>query len=73
MWTAIGTLPQEAVNALVNAIAKKRYKIEQSFYTFSQTLVLTLFEKIPINEIFNKYVNERIFEEYPMLFNINNF
>lgn len=66
IWIAICTY-------LLIAIAKKRYRIEQSLYTFSQTLGLTLFEKMPINEIFNKPVSERISEDYPMLFNINDF
>lgn len=53
IWIAVCTF-------LLIAIAKKKYHIEQSLYTFSQTLGLTLFEKMPINEIFNKNVNERI-------------
>ena len=44
---------------LLIAIAKKRMRIEQSLYTFSQTLGLTLFEKMPINEIFNKTATEQ--------------
>ena len=52
IWIAICTY-------LLIAIAKKRMHIEQSLYTFSQTLGLTLFEKMPINEIFNKTATER--------------
>ena len=55
------------------AIAKKRMRIEQSLYTFSQTLGLTLFEKMPINEIFNKTTTERITDDYPMLFSVSDF
>jgi hypothetical protein len=41
---------------LLIAIAKKRMQIKQSLYTFAQTLGLSLFEKIPINEMFNKNI-----------------
>lgn len=66
IWIAICTY-------LLIAIAKKRMHIEQSLYTFSQTLGLTLFEKMPINEIFNKTVTERISDDYPMLFSFSDF
>jgi len=66
IWIAICTY-------LLIAIAKKRMRIEQSLYTFSQTLGLTLFEKMPINEIFNKTATERISDDYPMLFSFSDF
>ena len=66
IWIAICTY-------LLIAIAKKRMRIEQSLYTFSQTLGLTLFEKMPINEIFNKTYTERISDDYPMLFSFSDF
>lgn len=66
IWIAICTY-------LLIAIAKKRMHIEQSLYTFSQTLGLTLFEKMPINEIFNKTATERISDDYPMLFSFRDF
>jgi transposase len=66
IWIAICTF-------LLIAIAKKKYKIEQSLYAFSQTLGLTIFEKMPVNEIFIKNVKEQTSEDYPMLFNISDF
>jgi IS4 transposase len=66
IWIAICTY-------LLIAIAKKKMRIEQSLYTFSQTLGLTLFEKMPINEIFNKTVTERFSDDHPMLFSFSDF
>ena len=66
IWIAICTY-------LLIAIAKKRMRIEQSLYTFSQTLGLTLFEKMPINEIFNKTATERFSDDHPMLFSFSDF
>ena len=39
---------------LILALAKKKFGLEQSLYTISQTLGFVLFEKIPINQLFNK-------------------
>jgi hypothetical protein len=36
-------------------------------------LGLTIFEKMPVNEIFIKNVKEQTSEDYPMLFNISDF
>lgn len=58
---------------LLIALAKKRIRIEQSLYNFFQTLGITLFEKMPINEIFNENHIERITDNYPMLFNFSDF
>lgn len=66
IWIAICTY-------LLIAIAKKKMRIEQSLYTFSQTLGLTLFEKIPINEIFNKVDATKTKSNYPMLFSPSDF
>ena len=38
---------------LLIAIAKKKFDLAISLYTFAQTLGLTLFEKTPIKELFN--------------------
>jgi len=66
IWIAICTY-------LLIAIAKKRMRIEQSLYTFSLTLDLTHFEKMPINEIFNKTSIERISDDHPLLFSFSDF
>jgi len=66
IWIAICTY-------LLIATAKKKMHIGQSLYTFSQTLGLTLFEKMPINEIFNKTATERISDDHPMLFSFSDF
>jgi len=66
IWIAICTY-------LLIAIAKKKMRIEQSLYTFSQTLGLTLFEKMPINEIFNKVDATKTKSDYPMLFSPSDF
>lgn len=66
IWIAICTY-------LLIAIAKKKMRIEQSLYTFSQTLGLTLFEKTPINEIFNKVDATKTKSDYPILFSTSAF
>jgi hypothetical protein len=40
------------------AIAKKRLGVEASLYTILQILSLTLFEKIPLDQLFNDTVLE---------------
>jgi hypothetical protein len=47
LWIAI-------CSYLIVAIVKKRLKLEQSLYTLLQIFSLTLFEKLPINELFEK-------------------
>ena len=37
------------------AIIKKRLELEQSFHTILQILSLTLFEKIPLNQLFRTH------------------
>jgi len=66
IWIAVCTF-------LLITIAKKRMRIEQSLYTFSQILGLTLFEKMPINEIFSKTATECKMDDYPMLFSFSDF
>ena len=56
---------------LILALAKKKLGIEQSLYTISQTLGFVLFEKVPINQLFNKNQNAVFTDEYPNLFSIN--
>ena len=53
------------------ALAKKKLGLEQSLYTISQTLGFVLFEKVPINQLFNKNQNSVSTDEYPNLFSIN--
>jgi len=48
---------------LILAIAKKRFKINESLYIISQVFEFCLFEKVPINELFinrdmSKYISE---------------
>ena len=47
MWIAI------AVYILV-AIAKKRFMLKQSLYEILQILSISIFEKIPINQLFQQ-------------------
>ncbi|NDV94207.1 IS4 family transposase [Dysgonomonas sp. 521] len=47
IWTAVCTY-------LLVAIAKKRLGLEHSLYTLLQIFSLTLFEKVPIDELFTK-------------------
>lgn len=51
IWIAIG------VYVLV-AIIKKRLKVELPLYTILQILSLTLFEKIPLNQLLNRSDHE---------------
>lgn len=41
---------------LLIAIIKKRIGLDQSLYTLSQTIGLTLFEKVPLKELFENNV-----------------
>lgn len=56
---------------LILALAKKRLRLEQSLYTISQTLGFVLFEKVPINQLFNKNQNSISTDEYPNLFSMS--
>lgn len=56
---------------LILALAKKKLGLEQSLYTISQTLGFVLFEKVPINQLFNKNQNSVSTDEYPNLFSIS--
>jgi len=47
IWVAVCTY-------LLVAIVKKRLRLEHSLYTLLQIFSLTLFEKVPINELFTK-------------------
>jgi hypothetical protein len=46
IWIAVCTY-------LLLAIAKKRWHLEETLYTVSQVLEFCIFDKIPINELFN--------------------
>ena len=46
IWIAVCTY-------LLLAIAKKRWQVEESLYTISQVLEFCIFDKTPINELFN--------------------
>ena len=65
IWIALCTY-------LLIAIAKKRYNIEQSLYTFSQICGITPFEKIPLNELFSRTSFSAPIDDSPNLFTINN-
>ena len=56
---------------LILALAKKKLGLEQSLYTISQTLGFVLFEKVPINQLFNKKQNSVSTDEYPNLFSMS--
>ena len=56
---------------LILALAKKKLGLEQSLYTISQTLGFVLFEKVPINQLFNKNQNSVSTDEYPNLFSMS--
>ena len=56
---------------LILALAKKKLGLEQSLYTISQTLGFVLFEKVPINQLFNKKQNSVSNDEYPNLFSMS--
>ena len=55
---------------LILAFAKKKFGLEQSLYTISQTLGFVLFEKVPINQLFNKNQNSVLTDEYSNLFSM---
>lgn len=52
---------------LLLALAKKKMQIDQSLYTISQTVGFVLFEKIPVNQLFNKSKNIVPVDDYPNL------
>lgn len=56
---------------LIIAIAKKRYKIDQSLYSFSQLCGITPFEKVPLNELFSKSSIPVPVDDFPNLFSNN--
>ncbi len=56
---------------LLIAIAKKRYNIEQSLYSFSQVCGITPFEKMPLNELFSRTSVPVPRDDSPNLFNFN--
>jgi hypothetical protein len=52
------------------AIAKKRLGVEASLYTILQILSLTLFEKIPLDQLFNDTALENFDGENPTQLNL---
>ena len=50
---------------------QEKMGIEQSLYTISQTLGFVLFEKVPINQLFNKNQNAVSTDDYPNLLNMS--
>ena len=58
---------------LLLAIAKKRCKIEQTLYSFSQICGITPFEKVPLNELFSKTSTSVPVDDFPNLFSNNQF
>jgi len=55
IWIAI------SIYVLV-AIAKKRFKVQQSLYEILQVISITIFEKTPINELFAKPIQQNFKE-----------
>ncbi|MBN1597316.1 MAG: hypothetical protein JW894_03415 [Bacteroidales bacterium] len=58
---------------LILAIAKKRWKIDQSLYSFSQSCGITPFEKVPLNELFSRSPTLVPIDDAPNLFINSNF
>lgn len=56
---------------LLIALAKKKWNLEQSLYTISQTIGFVLFEEMPLNQLFNKSKNLVPVDDYPNLFSFN--
>ena len=63
IWIAI------SVYVLV-AIVKKRLRVEASLYTILQILSLTLFEKIPLDQLLNDTALQNLDSENPMQLNL---
>jgi len=58
---------------LILAIAKKRWKIDQTLYSFSQICGITPFEKVPLNELFSRSSTIVPIDDAPNLFSNSNF
>ena len=56
---------------LLIALAKKKWNLDQSLYTISQTIGFVLFEKIPVNQLFIKSKNLVPADDYPNLFSFS--
>ena len=56
---------------LLIALAKKKWHLEQSLYTITQTIGFVLFEEVPMNQLFNKSKKLNLELPYPNLFSIN--
>ena len=56
---------------LLIALAKKKWNLDQSLYTISQTIGFVLFEEMPLNQLFNKSKNLVPVDDYPNLFSFN--
>jgi transposase len=56
---------------LLIALAKKKWNLDQSLYTISQTIGFVLFEKIPVNQLFIKPNNLVPVDDYPNLFSFS--
>lgn len=61
----------EVCSFLLIALAKKKWNLDQSLYTISQTIGFVLFEEIPLNQLFNKSKNLVPVDDYPNLFSFN--
>jgi len=58
---------------LILAIAKKRWKIDQTLYSFSQICGITPFEKVPLNELLSRSSTIVPIDDTPNLFSNSNF
>jgi len=56
IWIAISTY-------VIVAIAKKRFHLTQSLYEMLQVISISIFEKIPLNELFQKTAHQQDFKE----------
>ena len=66
IWIAIGIY-------VTIAIMKKKLKLPHSLYTILQILSLTLFEKVPVNELFKESNDENYFKEQNKQLSLFNF
>ena len=78
MVTTIGSETCSTINSIQSLYTTGLFQIIDPLlylltilYTISQTLGFVLFEKIPINQLFNKNQNSVSTDEYPNLFSMS--
>ena len=78
MVTTIGSETCSTINSIQSLYTTGLFQIIDPLlylltilYTISQTLGFVLFEKMPINQLFNKNQNSVSTDEYPNLFSMS--